>query len=299
MYKQYTSTHKSHVIVILHPRQSLGQTQGLRQQQTLAPQQVMFLRLLGLNTLELEDEVQRTLEENPALEAVDDMPDPDAEELEGKLPPRESYDEADTFDESAEHLQLSDFRRAEDVPFSGPDELIDNFMASSGRTDPAVRARESADSTIGTSVMEHLESQIAELPLDDRQRAIASHIAGNIDDNGYLCATLRQIADDLAINDGLEVTTAEVNTVFEAMRTLDPREYAPSISAIASCCSSDAANTPTAPPPWPPPARWWPTSSTSSQSAISTACAHLWASPAMSSREPPTWSDRSTPSPAP
>ena len=115
------------------PRQSLGQVQGLRQQQTLAPQQVLFLRLLGLNTLELEDEVQRTLEENPALEAVDDMPDPDAEELESKLPPRESYDDGDTFDESAEHLQLSDFQRAEDVPFAGPDELIDSFMASSGR----------------------------------------------------------------------------------------------------------------------------------------------------------------------
>ncbi|MFG6423386.1 MAG: RNA polymerase factor sigma-54 [Paramuribaculum sp.] len=210
------------------PRQSLGQVQGLRQQQTLAPQQVLFLRLLGLNTLELEDEVQRTLEENPALEAVDDMPDPDAEELESKLPPRESYDDGDTFDESAEHLQLSDFQRAEDVPFAGPDELIDSFMASSGRTDPALRARESADSTIGTSVMEHLESQIAELPLDEQQRIIASHIAGNIDDNGYLCATLRQIADDLAINDGIEVTTAEVNTVFEAMRTLDP----PGICAV-------------------------------------------------------------------
>ena len=111
---------------------------------------------------------------------------------------------ATPFDESAEHLQLSDFERAEDVPFAGPDELIDSFMASSGRTDPALRARESADSTIGTSVMEHLESQIAELPLDEQQRIIASHIAGNIDDNGYLCCHVETDSRRSAINDGIE-----------------------------------------------------------------------------------------------
>lgn len=63
------------------PRQSLSQIQGLRQQQTLSPQQILFLRLLGLNELELEDEVHRTIDENPALEAIDDVAPPDSEEL--------------------------------------------------------------------------------------------------------------------------------------------------------------------------------------------------------------------------
>lgn len=208
--------------------QSLSQLQGLRQQQSLSPQQVLFLRLLGLNTLELEDDVHRTLDENPALEAVDEIASPEIDDLDSKLPPPESYDQSESFNESAEHLQLSDFNRDEDVPFGRPDELLDRFASPSGGADADFRPRETADSSIGSTVMDHIEQQVAELPLDSRQRLIASHIAGNIDDNGYLATSLRQIADDLAFNDGIDVSLAEINTVFEAMRALDP----PGICAV-------------------------------------------------------------------
>ena len=97
----------------------------------LSPQQVLYLRLLGLNALEIEDEVHRTLEENPALEAVDGSTPHELDELESKLPPQESYDDGATFNESAEDLQLSDFMRAEDIPFSGPDSGLDDFITPS------------------------------------------------------------------------------------------------------------------------------------------------------------------------
>lgn len=193
----------------------------------LSPQQVLYLRLLGLNALEIEDEVHRTLEENPALEAVDGSTPHELDELESKLPPQESYDDGATFNESAEDLQLSDFMRAEDIPFSGPDSGLDDFITPS-RNEFSGQGRETADSSAGSSVMDYLESQIAELPLTERQRLIASHIAGNVDDNGYLCATPRQIADGISFNDGIDVTVSEVNSVLSAMRTLDP----PGICAV-------------------------------------------------------------------
>ncbi len=208
------------------PHQSIGQIQGLKQQQTLSPQQLQYMRLLSLNTLELEDEVRRSLDENPALEAVDFVAD--QTDLESKMPPQESYDSKDAFDETSEHLQLSDFMRDEDVPFTGPADMIDGFIAGRRSQDNDMPHREAADSAAGSSVMEYLESQIGELPLDGRQRIVASHIAGNIDDNGYLTTSLRQIADDLAINDGVDVSLADVTKVFEAMRRLDP----PGICAV-------------------------------------------------------------------
>lgn len=202
-------------------RQSLGQTQALRQQQSLSPQQVLFVRLLGLNAIELEDEVRRTLDENPALEAIDESEAAPKEDLAGVLPPSEADDEGSAFDESPEALQISDFNRIEDIPFVVAGN-VDDFLSPSGRIDPAAIAISKAEASSGQSIIDHLNEQIAELDLTATQKSIAAHIVGNIDDNGYLTVPLRQITDELALLDGIEVTTAEVTEVFNAIRSLEP-----------------------------------------------------------------------------
>lgn len=200
-------------------RQDLTQTQALRQQQALSPQQVLYVRLLGLNALEMEDEVRRAMDENPALETAEGTADMAPEELEGKLPPA---DDDTPFTESAESLQLSDFRSDEDVPFLDYSEAAERLTSPSGRIDPSGRVGENNDSASLSSVNDHLTAQLAELSLTPRQKLIGRHIIGNIDDNGYITASLRQIADEIAIHDAVDVTPDEVNTVFRAIRTLDP-----------------------------------------------------------------------------
>lgn len=54
--------------------ESLRLQQQLRQQQTLAPMQLQYVKMLEMNAPEVEDEVQRALDENPALEADDAEP---------------------------------------------------------------------------------------------------------------------------------------------------------------------------------------------------------------------------------
>lgn len=49
--------------------ESLQLSQQLRQQQTLAPIQLQYVKMLEMNAPEVEDEVQRALDENPALES--------------------------------------------------------------------------------------------------------------------------------------------------------------------------------------------------------------------------------------
>lgn len=197
--------------------QTLGQTQTLKQQQTLSPQQVLYVRLLGLNTLEMEDDVSRALDENPALTVADG-----SDHLADAPGEGNTDEDGRPFEESAESLQLGDFADADDVPFAAAD-ITDSYTpAYHDRPSAAIPRRETPDSTAMTSVMDYLEEQLAGISLSPVQRTIATHIIGNIDDNGYLTSTLPQIADDLAMREGLDVSPAAVREVFNIIRSLDP-----------------------------------------------------------------------------
>ena len=50
----------------------LKQNLQLKLGQKLAPQQIQLMKLIQLHTLEFEQELERELEENPALEKVSD-----------------------------------------------------------------------------------------------------------------------------------------------------------------------------------------------------------------------------------
>ena len=77
----------------------LSLTQKL--QQRLSPLQMRFVRLLEMNGPEIEDEVRREVDDNPALEVVNDSA---VEGQEG------------VFNESAEDLQLADYRNEDEIP---------------------------------------------------------------------------------------------------------------------------------------------------------------------------------------
>ena len=50
----------------------LKQNLQLKLGQKLAPQQIQLMKLIQLHTLEFEEELQRELEENPALEVINE-----------------------------------------------------------------------------------------------------------------------------------------------------------------------------------------------------------------------------------
>lgn len=185
-------------------KESLSQTQQQKLHQSLSPLQVQFVRVLGMNGPEVEDEVRRELDDNPALEAVSD----DAQDHPGE-----------EFGESAEELQLADYRHEDDIPSYRME--ANNHSADDRHYEPvAVQG--------GGSLMEYLMSQIAQTRLSPHLNDIARLIAGNIDDNGYMTRTLRSIADDAAIQDGFDVTDAEAKEMWELVRTLDP----PGVGAV-------------------------------------------------------------------
>lgn len=177
---------------------SLKLSLGQRLQQKLSPLQIRYGRVLEMNAPEIEEEVRQELDDNPALAVADTQQDDFSDE---------------TFNESAEQLQMADYRDEDDIP-SYRLEARNHSVNDVYREPVAVAG--------GNTLMEHLSSQLAEMGLSVTDLRIADYIVGNIDDNGYLTRTLPAIIDDLAINQGLDVADEDVRRMYNTVRSLDP-----------------------------------------------------------------------------
>ena len=177
---------------------SLHQQQDLRQQQRLKPMQVQFVKMLEMTGPEIEGEVSRALEDMPALEVVET--------------PR-SADDADTFNETSEQVQLADYGHDDEIP-SYMLEARNRSVNDTYYTPVAVND----DLTLG----EELLRQLNEMSLTPRQLSIANYIIGNLDSNGYLKRSPEAIADDITFSESVETDPAEVRQVLDIIRTLDP-----------------------------------------------------------------------------
>ena len=172
-------------------------------QQRLTPMQVEFGRMLELTGPEVEDEVRRVLDENPALEQRDN------DDVQQNL----TEDSSETFNETAEDVQIADYRDEDDIP----DYRLEarNHSADDKYFEPIA-----VDST--DTLIDMLEGQLMEFDLDDIQLAVAQYIIGNLDDNGYLTRSISAICDDLAFNAGLDIPLNDIKKVFDVVRSLDP-----------------------------------------------------------------------------
>lgn len=179
---------------------TLAQHQTLSQLQRLTPMQVQFVRMLEMTGPELEHEVERQLEEMPALERAD-----------ATATTGETSDE-DTFQESAEDLQMADYAREEEIP-----SYRLNTQAAPADNDFIPQTSDS-----GETLMELLERQLPELNLNDHDRTLAQYIIGNIDGNGYLRRPAEAIAYDIAVSTGEDISQDHIELLLNKIRTLDP-----------------------------------------------------------------------------
>ncbi len=202
---------------------------GFRQDQRVNPRLYQAMDLLYMPLLELQTRLEQELSENPFLELSE--PDVDDEFETGEEPDEEPDDEDEVdWDEI----------------------LLDGFDTGGPRE--RHEPRESFESPIVgvRHLHDYLDQQIGLFPLDDRRIWIAGEIVGNIDDDGFLSCSLRDVADGL--NSSLEAlrdaelsrahgiddaeerdeqlaelarlfaphTPEEVETVLRVVQTLDP-----------------------------------------------------------------------------
>ncbi len=186
----------------------LKQHLQLKLGQKLAPQQIQLMKLIQLHTLEFEEELERELEENPALEIVKE--DPKEEEYSSL---EEAYQ-----DEGTDSIE-TDFDVNE---YLYDDEPTYKTASSNYSPDDEEFDNESL-LTEGQSLYDYLTEQIHLVNINEEDLKIAEYIIGNLDTDGYLRREIKSIVDDLAFSQGIYTTKEKVEDILENyVQKLDP-----------------------------------------------------------------------------
>ena len=185
----------------------LKQNLQLKLGQKLAPQQIQLMKLIQLHTLEFEEELERELEENPALEKVTDDKEEDYDNLGN-----------DYEDEGTESIE-TDFNVDE---YLYDDEPSYKTASSNYSPDDEEFDNESL-LTEGQTIYEYLLEQIRLSNISDEELKIAEYLIGNLDNDGYLRRDLKSIVDDLAFSQGIYTDIPKLEYILENyIQNLEP-----------------------------------------------------------------------------
>ncbi|MEO1934518.1 MAG: RNA polymerase factor sigma-54 [Myxococcales bacterium] len=222
----------------------LKQQLRLSQQLVMTPQLQQAIKMLQLNRLELANLVHQELQENPVLEESDieeetqaEREDASPEEIDGGE--EQAGDTAEDADGGAvEELGTLDEFPADgegnlsaadgDEPVQSDAETIadvewESYLESNPLTGLESRGlsdddRPSIEATYARrpSLGEHLEWQLQVTDLAPRGIEIASWIIGNLDDRGFLRATIEELARQANAGE------SEVEEILKTIQSLDP-----------------------------------------------------------------------------
>jgi len=217
----------------------------MSQNLALTPQLQQSIRLLQLSTLELNQELESILEENPLLELVDGQDDYGNDAEESATPTTEEsntnneQDNTEKPDASALESQEASNPTPEDAtaaetPISEEDfkkndfdEDYDEYGSASTWDEARKQNNHDGDDddftrqeVVSESLRDHLLGQLKLLALSNRDQKLILILIDSISENGYLEASLEEILE--ALPEELEVELVELETVLKHVQNLDP-----------------------------------------------------------------------------
>ncbi|MGD2054784.1 MAG: RNA polymerase factor sigma-54 [Gammaproteobacteria bacterium] len=189
----------------------------LGQHLTMTPQLQQAIRLLQLSTLDLQTEIQQTLEENPMLEMDEETSTTDAEDQE----------KGET-ELSQQDAQL-DLEKSQDLPDDLPvdsewEDIYD--IATAGISNAAQSSDENVNDYLenqsieGDTLAEHLLWQLRNMSTSDTDFAIGVAIIDAINDDGYLTESIEDIHAGLV--DEIDIELDEVEAMLHRIQHFDP-----------------------------------------------------------------------------
>ena len=194
--------------------------QGLQQKllQKLSPQQIQFIKLLQLNSMDLHQRVEEEMMENPALVKGDDD---DAYEDVAKT---ENLSEVELApdDTAGENLSVDDYAGDDDIDvkdYVSDDYDAEGFHLSDDGAEEDRKENPLADSA---SFHDSLLEQFNAIADDEKELTIGQQIIGTIDDDGYLRRPLEAIQNDLAFSQNVEASAEEMLHALHKIQKLDP-----------------------------------------------------------------------------
>lgn len=207
----------------------MKQSLQLRTSQHLAltPQLQQSIRLLQLSTLELHQEIEQILGDNPLLERLDDPLDRSVRLLadgainnapaNGEAPPAPGQ-QAEGQEAPAPAGEGEGFEGGADGERSDAD-WSDSGSVSSGSGSEDEDGRPQLEACAIT-LREHLMEQVREATLSARDRALAELVIDALDDNGYLEEPLDEIHARLP--EELEIEIEELRCALALVQSMDP-----------------------------------------------------------------------------
>jgi len=182
----------------------LNQKLQLKLSQKLSPQQIQLMKLIQLSTLEFEQKLSTEIEENPALDTINENIDSENDEFEV-----EDNLEKDEFMD--DEIDISDYLSDDDIP--------DYNLKSNNYPEENENAIPFAS---GTSFNQFLKNQLHSFSFDEEELKIAEFIVGSLDQFGYLRRELIDISDDLAFSLGIDAHENRIQKILDKVYLLDP-----------------------------------------------------------------------------
>ena len=183
----------------------------LSQRLTLTPQLQQSIRLLQLSTVELNQEIERMLAENPAIERED------AEQGEA-VPGIRGTAEGETPQAPAEAPAADAGEGAEGETASGA-EWEPEYGSAARSSDDEESDRPFSSPDLPT-LRDHLLQQVSLTNLDVRDRALLEMLVDALDEDGYLTQSLEEIA--AMIPPEVEAGVDELAIALQHLQHFDP-----------------------------------------------------------------------------
>lgn len=187
----------------------------LAQQLTLTPQLQQSLKLLQLSTLDLNQEIEQYLLDNPMLEREDGIDEghtasaePDRLTGETEVAPGESSTESDPGGQALDLEYGGDWGPSGSGSSSDDDEEYDPAL---GLVDE-------------TTLREHLLGQVGMLPLPERDRLLIGVLIDALDDDGFLPLSFTEILESLPeeVVTGLELEDDDLAVALAQLQQFEP-----------------------------------------------------------------------------
>ena len=182
----------------------LNQKLQLKLSQKLSPQQIQLMKLIQLSTLEFEQRLSREIEENPALDTVNDNHEIEKDEFD--------FEENNEKQESSDdEIDISDYLTDDDIPEYNL--RTNNYSEENEKAIPYAA---------GTSFNQFLKNQLHSFSFKDEELKIAEFVLGSLDQFGYLRRELIDISDDLAFTMGIDADENRIQKILDKIYLLDP-----------------------------------------------------------------------------
>jgi RNA polymerase sigma-54 factor len=195
--------------------------QRMEQRQILAPRMIQSMEILQLPIMDLQARIRQELDDNPALELME----PTLEELQADGQAEEAPAEEKAADPDGELVidddHELDFNRLEALSQDYGDAFNEDHRPSRNGIDDESDRKHDAMSNMPSrpqSLHDYLAEQLSFLDIDPELIELLRFLISNIDESGYLQASLVDIANDFPH----PVTAQQIDEALRIIQKLDP-----------------------------------------------------------------------------